>query len=52
MAKIRATGSIGVQGMNSSGSGSSLFDFSQPAGWAMLFWILSVAFIFFIYFSL
>lgn len=47
-------GQTGASGISSYGGqeGSGVFDFSQPSGWAMLAWILSILFLISIYFAL
>lgn len=45
-------GSGGPSGMNDGTTGSGLFDFTQPSGWTMAFWIGSVALLALLYFSL
>lgn len=42
----------GPSGMNDGNTGTGLFDFTQPSGWTMTFWIASIALLMLLYFSL
>lgn len=53
MPRIGATGAVSVDAMGvPGGKGNSLFNLSDPSGWTMLFWMLSVAIILLMFFSL
>jgi hypothetical protein len=52
MAQVGFKGAVGVQAMGGGGNADSSFSLSTPAGWAGLWWIISIVLISVVLFSL